>query len=306
MTKFMPHALRKAIQPVETGGTFPNPLKESLLSAGGSRRSGGARPIQKHRTIFLSDMHLGTRSSRADLILDFLETHSAETVYLVGDIVDNWYPLSKWKSAHHQVLQRLFELPRTGTRVIYVPGNHDDFFRNYVGTSFGGIEIELDLVHRAMDGRRYLVTHGDVCDVFSAKSPLLERAGRLIERIATSADVAQRHVLGREGQPEWFGIERAISRTSAAVRKYDNFEERLAELAKSGGYDGIICGHYHQPPLHDDFGTTYANCGDWARNNTAIVEDFSGRLALLWAYDNTAFEPDVGGEYQKEGDCSRA
>jgi len=275
----------------------------------GTRPLGSSKdkPTQHHRSIFLSDMHLGTRSSRADLILNFLAINSAETVYLIGDIVDNWYPLSgNWKPEHHQVLQRLLDLPSTGTRVVYVPGNHDDFFRNYAGTRFGGIEIELDVVHQAADGRRYLVTHGDVCDVFSQRSPLLERTGRLIERIAVGVDVAQRHVLRRAGQPEWFGIERAISRTSAAIRKYDHFEERLTLLAKSGGYDGIICGHFHQPELHDGSGTVYANCGDWSGSNTAIVEDFDGRLGLVQSDQVTVVEPPVAREYEKESELPLA
>ena len=264
------------------------------------------KPIQ-HRSIFLSDMHLGTRSAHADLILDFLATHQAQTVYLVGDIVDTWQPLSgNWKPAHHQVLRRLLDLPRTGTRVVYVPGNHDDFFRNYAGAHFGGIEVELEVVHVAADGRRYLVIHGDICDIYSQRSPLLERAGRLIERIAVGVDVAQRHVLRRARQPEWFGIERAISRTSAVVRKYDHFEERLADLAKSGGYDGIICGHFHQPALHDRLVTTYANCGDWSGNNTAIVENFDGRLELIWSNEEPAFEPPLSRDYEKESELPLA
>lgn len=265
------------------------------------------QPAQSHRTIFLSDMHLGTRSSRASLILDFLATHHAETVYLVGDIVDNWHPMSgNWKPAHHQVLQRLFDLPRSGTRVVYVPGNHDDFFRNYAGQRVGGIEVEIDVVHQATDGRRYLVTHGDICDLFSVNSPLLERAGRLMERIAVGVDVAQRSILRRAGQPEWFGIERAISRTSAAIRKYDHFEERLAHLAKSGGYDGIICGHFHHAALHDGFGITYANCGDWAGSNTAIVEDFEGRLDLVRVRDPAACEAVMATPFDKEGELPLA
>lgn len=240
--------------------------------------------------MFLSDMHLGTRSSRADSILEFLGTHSAETLYLVGDIVDNWYPLSgNWAPVHHQVLQQFFELARTGTRVVYVPGNHDDFFRNYAGQCFGGIEVELNVEHHAMDGRRYLVTHGDTCDVFLVKSPLLERAGRLTERIALGVDVAQRR-LRKAGQPAWFGISQAITGTSSAFRKFDKFEERLSHLAKSGGYDGIVCGHFHRPALHGRFGTTYANCGDWTGSNTAIVEDFDGRLDLIRFKDRPAFE----------------
>ena len=303
----MTQSIREDILPLD--GTLLPAWRAGPPLIRGKRSPGASRdkPTQSHRSIFLSDMHLGTRLSRADLILDFLGTHDAETVYLVGDIVDNWYPLSgNWKPAHHQVLQRLFDLPRTGTRVVYVPGNHDDFFRNYVGTSFGGIEIERDVVHQAADGRRYLVTHGDICDVFSLRAPLLARVGSLIERIAMGVDVAQRHVLRRVGQPEWFGIERAISRTNAAIRKYDHFEERLTHLAKSGGYDGIICGHFHHPALHNGFGTTYANCGDWSGNNTAIVEDFDGRLDLVRVYEKTAFEPTIATDYEEEGELPLA
>jgi UDP-2,3-diacylglucosamine pyrophosphatase LpxH len=303
----MTQSIREDILPLD--GTLLPAWRAGPPLIRGKRSPGASRdkPTQSHRSIFLSDMHLGTRLSRADLILDFLGTHDAETVYLVGDIVDNWYPLSSnWKPAHHQVLQRLFDLPRTGTRVVYVPGNHDDFFRNYVGTSFGGIEIERDVVHQAADGRRYLVTHGDICDIFSLRAPLLARAGSFIERIAMGVDVAQRHVLRKFGQPEWFGIERAISRTNAAIRKHDHFEERLTHLAQSGGYDGIICGHFHQPALHDGFGISYANCGDWSGSNTAIVEDFDGRLDLVRVYEKTAFEPKIATDYEEEGELPLA
>lgn len=291
------------------------PFDGALLAARQPSSVRGKRPpepsgkvaTQLHRSIFLSDMHLGTRSSHADLILDFLRAHAAETVYLVGDIVDNWYPLSgNWKPAHHHVLQWLFDLPRRGSRVVYVPGNHDDFFRNYATTRVGGIEIELDIVHQAADGRRYLVIHGDICDVFSARSPLLARLGSLVESIAKGVDVAQRHVLRRAGQPEWFGIERAISRTSAAIRKYDRFEERLTDLAKAGGYDGIICGHFHHAALNDDFGITYANCGDWSVSNTAIVEDFDGRLELVRVGEKPAFESVTAPAFAKEGELPLA
>ena len=239
-------------------------------------------PIAVHRAIFLSDMHLGTRMSRPDLILDFLNTNSAETVYLVGDIIDTWHPLSKnWTPQHHEVMRRLFALPHTGTRVVYLPGNHDAFFRNYAGTTFGGVEVEREVVHLAADGRRYLVTHGDRCDVFSARAPLLARAGSLVERSAHRIDRGLRWVLRILRQPEWLGIERSIARTNAAIRRHDRFEERLVRLAQAGGHDGIVCGHFHQPALHDRLGTVYANCGDWLGRNSAIVEGFDGRLKLL-------------------------
>lgn len=251
--------------------------------------SARCRPKSVHRSIFLSDMHLGTRMSRPDLILEFLDTHTAETVYLVGDIVDNWHPLSRnWKSAHHQVLIRLLDLPQTGTRVVFIPGNHDAFFRNYVGTTFGGIEVRRQAVHQAANGLLYLLKHGDCCDIFAARTPIIARAGSLVEKLAGDMDAAQRHLLRKLGRPEWRGIERLIARTNAAIRKHDRFEERLTDLAIIGGYDGIICGHFHQPALYEAKHVIYANCGDWTGNNTAIVESFDGRLEILTVPEKTA------------------
>jgi len=299
----MTQSIREDVLPLDA--TLITALRAGPPLIRGKRPPGPSRdkPTQIHRSIFLSDMHLGTRLSRANLILDFLGRHDAETVYLVGDIVDNWHPLSgNWKPEHHDVLRWFLDLPRTGTRVVYVPGNHDGFFCNYAGTSVGGIEVELNVVHEAADGRRYLVTHGDICDVFLRRAPLLAWAGSLIERVAMGIDVAQRHVSRKFGRPEWCGIERAIARTNAAIRKYDHFEERLARLAQAGGYDGIICGHFHQPALHDRFGTIYANCGDWSGSNTAIVEGFDGRLDLVGAYDEVAFQSAMPADYKKQGE----
>ncbi len=236
----------------------------------------------QYRTVFLSDIHLGTRMSRPDLILDFLDRRVAETVYLVGDIVDNWHPLGRnWTDDHHQALRRLLDLPQTGTRVVYIPGNHDSFFRQYAGTTFGGIEVETEAVHIAADGRRYLVVHGDCCDVFSRRAPIMARTGSLIETAAQAIDVAQRRVLRKVRRSEWRGIENAISRTNAAIRKHDRFEERLSDLAANRGLDGVICGHFHQAALHQKFGVAYVNCGDWTGSNTAVAERFDGRLDLL-------------------------
>jgi UDP-2,3-diacylglucosamine pyrophosphatase LpxH len=254
--------------------------KNSDLDAPG--RGKAARQQRRHRSIFLSDLHLGTRQSRPDLVMSFLARNTADTIYLVGDIVDNWHPLAgNWRADHHAMMRHLLDLPFTGVRVVYVPGNHDAFFRNYVGSTFGGIEVAWKADHVAADGKRYLVTHGDVCDVFSERAPILGRAGCMIERLAWGMDVAQRHIAKRLGLPEWLGIETAIARTNAAIRRHDRFEERLVGLAMQGGYDGIVCGHFHQAALHDDLGAVYANCGDWTGNNTAIVEDFDGQLTLV-------------------------
>jgi UDP-2,3-diacylglucosamine pyrophosphatase LpxH len=240
------------------------------------------RGAKKHRTLFLSDMHLGARTSQPDLILQFLAENEADTIYLVGDIADNWHPLARnWTGAHHNVVRHILSLPQTGTRVIYIPGNHDAFFRKYAGTAFNGIEVRLEAEHRAADGQRYLVIHGDSADVFAQKFPFLARLGNLIETAAYRIDGLQRHILTRWRQSDWTGVVDLIDATNAMIRKRDHFEERLTKRASHLGYDGIICGHFHQAALHSDHGIVYANCGDWVGSNTALAEGLDGRMTLM-------------------------
>ena len=246
------------------------------------------RPV-RHRAMFLSDMHLGARMCRPGEILEFLDHNTAETVYLVGDIVDDWDPLSsKWTPDHLRVLRRLLEFPNTGVDVIYIPGNHDVFFRHLAGIEFGGIRIRREFTHEGADGRRYLVTHGDCCDVFARKAPFLSRAGSMLEGFARGIDSLQRYLTRLAGRRDWSGIEQAILWTNELIRKCDRFEERLSNLAVAAGADGVICGHFHQPALHSHFGPVYANCGDWSSNCTAIVEDENGRLHLMTTREGAA------------------
>jgi UDP-2,3-diacylglucosamine pyrophosphatase LpxH len=239
-------------------------------------------PGRHHRAIFLSDMHLGARMCRPDAILEFLNRNTADMIYLVGDIVDNWDPLSPhWTADHHRVLHRLLDFPSAGTRVVYIPGNHDAFFRQMAGTEFGGISIRQEITHEAADGRRYLVVHGDCCDHFARTAPVAARLGSFVEGIARGIDTVQRRITRAAGLGEWSGIEDAILWTNAMIRKYDRFQERLSALAATAGVDGVICGHFHEPALHNDFGPIYANCGDWSSNCTAIVEDQNGHLRLV-------------------------
>ena len=227
-------------------------------------------------------MHLGARMCRPDEILKFLDRNVADTIYLVGDIVDSWDPLSpSWTPDHLRVLRRLLEFPATGTRVVYIPGNHDVFFRQLVGTEFGGIVIRQEMTHQGADGRRYVVVHGDSCDIFARKAPFLSRLGSILEGLARGIDTFQRYLTHLAGRNQWSGIEDAILWTNELIRKCDRFEERLSHLAVAAGADGVICGHFHQPALHSDFGPIYANCGDWSSNCTAIVEDQNGDLHLV-------------------------
>jgi UDP-2,3-diacylglucosamine pyrophosphatase LpxH len=288
--------------------SLPSPLRTTHVPDVRRLRSDCPPPARtRHRALFLSDMHLGARASRPDLILRFLAENAAETLYLVGDIADNWHPLAQnWTEVHHRVLRHILGLARTGTRVIYIPGNHDAFFRQYAGTTFSGIEVRLESTHCAADGRSYLVVHGDCADVFARRAPVLARLGSLIETAAHRVDGAQRRVCGLVRASDRTGIERLICNTNAMIRRYDRFEERLSDLARARGQDGIICGHFHQPALHRDHGTIYANCGDWVGSNTALAEAPDGRISLLAmasGADASAVRPDAR---QTEGELTLA
>ena len=262
----------------------------------------GAAPVQvataRHfPVLFLSDLHLGSRACRADDLLSFLHRHTADTIYLVGDIVDTWTATSaaQWTAAQHSILQLLLDRARNGTRLIYTPGNHDAFFRQYCAQRVAGIEIVSHILHHAADGRRYLVIHGDVCDIFDARFPYLARIGAKVESLFRGLGHRVNALRRRFGRPEWAIVDRVLHRANDLIRCVDEFDRRLADLARAHGTDGIICGHFHKPALHSDHGIAYANCGDWVENSTALAETASGRLLLLdWAphaQDNRARAP---------------
>lgn len=240
------------------------------------------QPTRHFPVLFLSDLHLGSRACRDQMLLSFLQAHTADVIYLVGDIIDTWLPLgAHWTPAQHQILAILFDRARHGTRLVYTPGNHDAFFRRFIGQSMLGVEIVDRIVHQAADGTRYLVVHGDEGDLFEEKFPLLSR-------LSCRLDSGVRGLIG------WLNIKRAqlglspsnlaerlVKRFNNAVRACDAFEERLSDVARQHSADGIICGHFHKPALHSDHGVAYANCGDWVENATALAETASGRLLLI-------------------------
>jgi UDP-2,3-diacylglucosamine pyrophosphatase LpxH len=238
--------------------------------------------LTHHRSLFLSDLHLGAAGARPQAVLDFLACHRAETLYLVGDIVDHWHGLAgNWQAAHHTLLRALLALPASGTRVVYIPGNHDAFFRNYAGASFQGIDVQLEACHQAADGRRYLLLHGDCCDRISAHLPVIARLGTLVETAAQALDRLHQPLLHRFLHTEWHGLQGLLSQANGWLCGFNHFEERLCDLARARGYDGVICGHFHSPALQRCQGTTYANCGDWLGHCSALAEGFDGSLRLI-------------------------
>jgi UDP-2,3-diacylglucosamine pyrophosphatase LpxH len=241
------------------------------------------RPARLFRSLFLSDFHLGARGCKADRILDFLRNNDADTIYLVGDILDTWHPLvPHWGAAHDEILRLLFRRARSGRRVIYLPGNHDDALRAHCGREAGKFEVVEQAVHETANGRRLLVLHGDCADMRLFRSHLSTRVGSRVDGGLRALDDRLKR-WGRTLHPEDRSvIEMVLAGIKALMNFGDGFELRLTGMAAERGLDGVICGHSHQAALHDDHGgILYANCGDWVDSFTAIAEDAAGRLSLI-------------------------
>lgn len=235
------------------------------------------------RTLFLSDLHLGTKGCQAEKVLEFLRDHEADVIYLVGDIVDGWMLRSGWywPQAHNDVVQKLLRRARKGARVIYIPGNHDEFLRDFYGTHFGGVEVAENMIHTTADGRRFLVIHGDLFDVVIRHARWLALLGNKAYDFAISANTwfnAARRLLGL---PYWSLSQWVKLKVKNAVNFIGEYERTLTAEAARHHVDGVICGHIHHATIRQSDGLTYVNCGDWVESCTAVVEHFDGRLEII-------------------------
>lgn len=235
------------------------------------------------RALFLSDVHLGTRGCQAELLLDFLRRHEADTIYLVGDIVDGWKLRGAWywPQAHNDVVQKFLRKVRKGSHLVFVPGNHDEFLRDYLGTHFGGVEVVDRIIHVAADGRRYLVIHGDQFDLVVRHAKWLAHLGDGAYSLALFLNTYLNIVRRRLGLTYWSLSAWAKLKVKDAVNFISRFEELLAAEAKRQEVDGVVCGHIHHAACHDRFGVRYMNTGDWVESCTAIVEHYDGSFELI-------------------------
>ncbi|GJE03218.1 UDP-2,3-diacylglucosamine hydrolase [Methylobacterium isbiliense] len=247
------------------------------------------------RTLFLSDIHLGTKGCQAELLLDFLREVDADEIYLVGDIVDGWKLRSGWywPQAHNDVVQKLLRKVRKGSRLIYVPGNHDEFLRDFLDMHFGGIEVQDQVLHEAADGRRYLVIHGDQFDLVMRHAKWLAFLGDGAYEAALFVNTHLNRVRRRLGLTYWSLSAWAKLRVKNAVNFISRFEELLAAEARRLGADGVICGHIHHAASRDIDGLHYLNTGDWVESCTAIVEHYDGRMEVIRFTDRAAAAPPV-------------
>lgn len=235
------------------------------------------------RSVFISDVHLGFRGCRAGFLLDFLRNVECEQLYLVGDIIDLW-SLERtfyWPQQHSDVVRTVLAKARNGTRVVYIPGNHDRSFRDFDGWVLGNVAIRREAVHETADGRRFLVLHGDEFDSVIRASPLLESLGCRAYAFVLGLNRVVNAMRRRLGYPYWSVAAFLKHKVKNAVQYIGNFERAVACEARRRGVDGMICGHIHRPEIGDIGGVLYCNDGDWVENCTALVEDEGGRLSLL-------------------------
>lgn len=246
--------------------------------------SGAARRI--YRTIWISDVHLGTRGCNDRLLIDFLDHVDSHTLYLVGDIIDGWRMKKRyyWPERHNAIVRRVMKRAKRGTEVIYIPGNHDEMFRQFAGMNFGGVQIKKKAIHTTADRRRLLVLHGDEFDAVVMAHRWLAFLGDAAYEFLMKLNVVVNAVRRRFNLPYWSLSKHAKHKVKNAVEFISRFEEAVAHEARLKKVDGVVCGHIHTAEERDIGGITYYNDGDWVEGCTALVEHFDGRMEILhWA-----------------------
>lgn len=243
--------------------------------------------VRHYRSIWISDIHLGTSGCKAEFLLDFLRVNESDQLYLVGDIVDGWQ-LKRgwyWKQSHNDVVQKVLRKARKGTKVTYIVGNHDEVLREFLGLRFGEILIENEAVHELRDGRRLWVTHGDLFDGVIQYAKWLAYLGDTAYTVALKVNDHFNYLRHKMGMSYWSLSQYLKHRVKNAISFITAFEEALTTEARRRGYDGVVCGHIHRPEIREIDGTLYCNDGDWVESLSALVETHEGELKLVyWAH----------------------
>lgn len=253
-----------------------------------------------YRTVWISDVHLGTRGCNADMLIDFLDHVDCDTLYLVGDIIDGWRLKKRfyWPDAHNDIVWRILKSAKRNTRIVYIPGNHDEMFRQFTGLNFGGVEIRRSAIHETADKRRLLVLHGDEFDAVMLAHRWLAFVGDAAYTLLMRLNWIVNKVRQRLGLPYWSLSKIAKHKVKNAVEFIGRFEELVARAARSRGVDGVVCGHIHTAESREIDGIQYYNDGDWVESCTALVEFGDGQMEILcWAT-----EIEKRKQWQKEHD----
>ena len=238
---------------------------------------------RRFRAVFISDLHLGTPGCQAGPLLDFLKSHPSDYLYLVGDIIDGWQLRKRWywPQAHNDVVQKLLRRARKGCRVVYVPGNHDEFARQFTGHHFGGIELAQEAVHVTATGERLWVVHGDYFDGVVQCARWLAHLGDNLYEFTLKVNRHLNSLRARLGLPYWSLSAYLKHKVKKALNYVMDFEAAVAHEARRRGHQGVVCGHIHRAELRRIEGVLYCNDGDWVESRTALVEHFDGRLELV-------------------------
>ena len=246
-----------------------------------------------YRAVFISDLHLGTPGCQAEALIEFLKSHTSDYLYLVGDIVDGWQLRRKWywPQAHNDVVQKLLRRARKGCHVVYIPGNHDEFARGFVGHHFGGIEVTEEACHTLVDGRKLLLIHGDYFDAVVKYAKWLAYVGDNLYELALRMNRHLNRVRARMGLPYWSLSAFLKSKVKKALNFIADFEKALAHEAHKRGYQGVVCGHIHRAEIRMIDGVLYCNDGDWVESRSALVEHVDGRLELIYWDQSLDFLP---------------
>ena len=255
----------------------------------------------KYNAIWISDLHLGSKHSQADLLLSFLHNHECRHLYLVGDIIDGWELRRRWlwSSDANTVIQKILRMNRKQTQVTYVFGNHDEFMEQFLGLNLGGVRLVERAIHEGLDGRRYLVLHGHQLDGLVLFNRLLERVGARLYDWILEFNLHFNRLRRRMGFGYWSVAAYLKFQAKGAVRYVTQYEEAMVRLARQAGVEGVICGHIHRAEIRTVQGFEYLNCGDWVESCTALAEDFEGNIHLLRLDDSKNIplnNPTVGGD----------
>ncbi|MDR3450700.1 MAG: UDP-2,3-diacylglucosamine diphosphatase [Alphaproteobacteria bacterium] len=242
--------------------------------------------VLRFRSIWISDIHLGTRGCQAERLLDFLRHTESDYLYLVGDIVDGWHLRRRWywPQAHNDVVQKILRRARHGTKVFYVPGNHDEGARPFCGLHFGGVYVVNEIVHETAAGLRMLILHGDQFDAVVGYAKWLAHLGDKAYDVALYVNRIYNMIRRRLGMPYWSLSAYLKHKVKNAVAYIGLFETYIAEHAARENADAVLCGHIHHAEMRQIGNVLYLTDGDWVESCTALVEDFDGKLSIIrWA-----------------------
>ena len=261
------------------------------LSKADKRIGPSGEKRRRYRTIWISDVHLGTRGCNDRLLIDFLDHTDSETLYLVGDIIDGWRMKRRyyWPERHNAIVRRIMKRAKRGTEVVYIPGNHDEMFRQFAGMNFGGVQIRKKAIHTTADSRRLLVLHGDEFDAVVIGAKWLAFLGDAAYEFLMKLNVVVNACRRAFNLPYWSLSKHAKHKVKNAVEFISRFEEAVAHEATLRKVDGVVCGHIHTAEERQFGKVTYYNDGDWVEGCTALVEHFDGRMEILhWAEEIAA------------------